>query len=194
MTETGLYHPLAAVLSADAPRLHPSELQGVICGVLAAGLEAEPAELLGVLAAHAELGSGWSDSAAHLIGEVRDDAHAAFHGETLDLTLALPPDDTSLAERVAALGVWCEGFMVGFGTGTAGMKDTELPPAVQEAIADLSAVSQVEAPEDPDAEAERMLEDVTEHCRVAALTVFTELALMRRRQKGDNVPQTPTRH
>lgn len=194
MTDSGIYHPLAATLSRDTPTLHPSELHGVVCGLLAAGQEASAPELLGMLASHAGLGQGWSEATAALIVAARDEAHAAFHGDALDLALALPDDEAPLDERVTALGLWCEGFMVGFGTGTAGAADADLPPAVQEAIADLSAVSRVEAPEDADEDAERMLEDVAEHCRVAALTIFTELALMRRREIGDNAPRTPTRH
>lgn len=188
-----VFQPLALSLSSDAPRMNPAELQGVICGLLASGQAAEGPEMLGVLASHAGLRDGWGKGCATMLVSLRDHAFKAFHGDALDLDILLPADQQPLAERVNALACWCEGFMAGFGTGTAGMKDADLPPSLQEAIADIVAISQVEAPEQGDDEAENLFEQVLEHCRVSALLVFTELALMRRRQKGDNVAE-PTRH
>lgn len=193
--ESDLFAPLAAVLATEAPRLNPSELQGVICGLLAAGMTAEEPELCGVLASHAGLRDGWSSAATQIFSTLRQRAWDAFHGDTLELSLLLPDEQQPLAERVAALAVWCEGFMVGFGTGTAGMKYSDLPPSLQEAIADMAAISQVEVPEDEEDDADGHLEQVIEHCRVSALLVFTELALLRRRQKSDNKKTAePTRH
>ncbi|MDF1782191.1 MAG: UPF0149 family protein [Alcanivoracaceae bacterium] len=183
----------ASLLANEAPHLNPSELHGVICGLLASGLSAEDPEMQGVLASHADVKHGWSMSAQSLFGKFRDEAHAAFHGDSLEMSILLPDEEQLLSDRVAALAVWCDGFMVGFGTGTAGMKDADLPTPLQEAIADLVAISQVESPEDEDEEGESLFEQVVEHCRVSALLIFTELALMRRRQNGQNTNE-PTRH
>lgn len=188
-----VFQPLLMSLSSEAPRMNPAELQGVICGLLAAGLSAEGPEMLDVLASHAGLRDGWGKGCAAMLVSLRDHAYKAFHGDALELDILLPEDSEPLSDRVAALGCWCDGFMAGFGTGTAGMKDADLPPSLQEAIADIVAISQVEAPQQQDDEGEGLFEQVLEHCRVSALLVFTELALMRRRQKGDNNAE-PTRH
>jgi uncharacterized protein YgfB (UPF0149 family) len=92
--------------------------------------------------------------------------------------------------RVAALAQWCEGFLTGFGTGSAGVKDAELAPALQEAIADLAAVSQVDVPEGDGEEEEALLSQVTEHCRMAALMVFTEWQLKARQPEKQSAPVT----
>lgn len=189
-----LYTRLADLLASEAPRINPAELHGVVCGLLASGMTAETAELCGVLASHAALRDGWSLAARDLFTELRNQAWEAFHGDTLELALLLPDSREPLADRVTALASWCEGFMVGFGTGTAGMKDADLPPSLQEAIADLAAISQVDVPEEEDEAAAGQLEQVVEHCRISALLVFTELALMRRRQKSDNRGSEPVRH
>lgn len=191
--QADLFAPLASLLASEAPRMSPAELQGVICGLLATGISAEGPEVLGVLVSHAGVRDGWSRASQEIFLQLSEHAHAALHGDSLELELLLPPDDAPLAERVTALAAWCEGFMVGFGTGTAGMKDADLPPALQEAIADLAAISQVEAPDEEDDDSENMFEQVAEHCRMSALLVFTELALMHRREKRDNAAQ-PTRH
>ena len=110
------------------------------------------------------------------------------------------PDEDDLDLRVAALGQWSEGFLVGFGTGAAGVADTELSPGVQEALSDLSAVSQVTTPEETGEEEERMFEQVAEHCRMSALMIYTDLVMKQQAAKkpgpGDAAePETPpTRH
>lgn len=192
-TESDLFEPLATLLLTEAPRMNPAELQGVICGLLSSDTNATAPHVLGILASHAALRDGWSAAAQSMLVTLSEEAGHAFQGDSLDLTILLPGDDQPLSERVASLAVWCEGFMVGFGTGTAGLKDADLPPSLQEAIADLAAISQVETPEEDDEEAENLFEQVLEHCRVSALLVFTELALMRRRKAGggskdDNEP------
>lgn len=174
--------------------MNPAELHGVICGLLSSDNNATAPKVLGVLASHAAVTDGWSTQAQGMLVTLSEQAGHAFQGDALDLDILLPADDQPLSERVVSLAVWCEGFMVGFGTGTAGLKDADLPPSLQEAIADLAAISQVETPEDEDAEAENFFEQVLEHCRVSALLVFTELALMRRRKAGKDDNNEPVRH
>lgn len=182
-TESDLFESLATLLLTEAPLMNPAELHGVICGLLSSDTSAA-AHTLAVLASHAGLSDGWSAAAEKMLVTLSEGAGHAFQGDALDLTILLPGDDEPLSERVVSLAVWCEGFMVGFGTGTAGLKDVDLSPSLQEAIADLAAISQVETPEDEDREGEKLFEQVLEHCRVSALLVFTELALMRRRKAG----------
>jgi uncharacterized protein len=191
-TDSDLFHPLAEALAQAGVRHSPSELHGVICGLLSTGIETEAPALLGVLAGHVELPGGWPTRAADLLVTLRDQAVSAFDGDGLDLALLLPADDEELALRVAALAQWCEGFLSGFGTGSAGVRDADLAPALQEAIADLAAVSQVDEPEGEGEEEEALLSQVTEHCRMAALMVFTEWQL-KMRQPVVNKP-TVTQH
>ncbi|MDF1628262.1 MAG: YecA family protein [Alcanivoracaceae bacterium] len=179
-TDSDLFQPLAEALSHAGVRHSPSELHGVICGLLSTGIETEAPELLGVLASHVDLTDSWPARAADLLVGLRDQAVSAFDGDGLDLALLLPDDDEELALRVAALGQWCEGFLTGFGTGSAGVKDAQLAPSLQEAIADLAAVSQVDVPDGDGEEEEALLSQVTEHCRMAALMVFTEWQLKAR--------------
>ena len=189
-SDSDLFHPLAEALSHAGVRHSPSELHGVICGLLSTGIETEAPTLLGVLASHAELPDGWPARAADLLVTLRDQAVSAFDGDGLDLALLLPDDDEDLGLRVAALAQWCEGFLTGFGTGSAGVKDAELAPALQEAIADLAAVSQVDVPEGDGEEEEALLSQVTEHCRMAALMVFTEWQLKARQPDKQAAPVT----
>lgn len=189
-TETDLFNPLAEALRHAGVRHSPSELHGVICGLLSTGIESDAPELLGMLASHVDLTSDWPTRVANILVELRDQAVLAFDGDGLDLDILLPDDDEELALRVAALAQWCEGFLTGFGTGSAGVKDEQLAPALQEAIADLAAVSQVDTPDDDGEEEEALLAQVAEHCRMAALMVFTEWQLKARAPKTNKAPVT----
>lgn len=189
-TETDLFNPLAEALRHAGVRHSPSELHGVICGLLSTGIESDAPELLGMLASHVDLIGDWPAQVANILVVLRDQAVLAFDGDGLDLDILQPDDDEELALRVAALAQWCEGFLTGFGTGSAGVKDEQLAPALQEAIADLAAVSQVDTPDDDGEEEEALLAQVAEHCRMAALMVFTEWQLKARAPKTNNAPVT----
>lgn len=200
MSTEELYNPLSEALSEAGVDAGASEVHGVICGLLSTGVSAEDAELQGLLASHTEVAGDWTPEAKQLFGELRDLARDGLLGGGMDLTLLLPRDDADLPTRVDALGRWAEGFLVGFGTGTAGMKDSDLPPALQEALSDLSAISNVDVPEEDDEEEEAMFQQVAEHARMAALMVFTELVMREDTDGGDEAgdedeePEPPTTH
>jgi uncharacterized protein YgfB (UPF0149 family) len=189
------FNQLARVFAGAGIAHSPSELHGVICGLLATGHGVDDAPLLGILAAHAELPQGFPDALTAELIDCRDSAHEGFSDTGLELALLLPDDDEDLGLRVAALGQWSEGFLIGFGTGAAGMSDSQLSPGVQEALSDLAAVSQIDTPEEHGEEEESLLEQVTEHCRMAALMIYTDLVMKPIDDPAPPPPgDAPTRH
>lgn len=190
---TECFEPLVEQLQQQGVMHSPSELHGVMCGLLSTGSGQRNDEALAVLAAHVDI-ARWEASATTLWLEIRDLAVEAFTGEGLEFHLLLPDDSEELGVRVAALGQWCEGFLVGFGTGTANTKESQLSPSLQEAIRDLAAISQVDLPEDNSEEEEDLFTQVVEHTRMAALMVFTELALEARKEKPATAAVNPPTH
>lgn len=187
---------MVRMLSTAGIAHSPSELHGVICGLLATGQGRETPSLLATLATHAEQPAGVPEPLSAALLECRDSALAGFSGASLDLALLLPPGDEELGLRVAALAQWCEGFLVGFGTGAAGISDSALSPGIQEALSDLAAISQVETPEEEGDEQEHLLEEVAEHCRMSALMIYTDLVMKPASAKAQKTQPsgTPTRH
>jgi uncharacterized protein YgfB (UPF0149 family) len=189
------FDPLSAILLQAGVRHSPAELHGVICGLLSTGVAAEDAELCGLLASHTDLVGQWPADAVQAFAALRDMARDGLLGGSMDLVLCLPDDEAALSDRVGALGQWAEGFLVGFGTGTAGMKDSDFPPSLQEALSDLSAISQVDLPEDDSTEEADLFEQVAEHTRMAALMVFTELVMRdKAAAQEDNEGDKPITH
>lgn len=156
----------------------PSEIHGVLCGALALTPAPSEADVLSRIAMHI----GEDSCPAALVGEwrqLRNDILAAYQGGELTLELLLPE---APIKRVAALAAWCEGFIAGFGDASASRLRHQsarpvLPRAVNEALTDLMAIRQAEVPEQLSEDDARDLVQIEEHCRMVALTIFTEMAL-----------------
>ena len=92
-------------------------------------------------------------------------------GADITVVLLLPTDDAPLAERAAALGEWCQGFLSGFGLTR---RAYALSDEANEVLRDLAAIAQVQdaLEESEDGESDYM--EVMEYLRVAPLLLFSE--------------------
>ena len=152
------------------------------------GHPCSPAELHGLLLGRSAAGAGfdhdsWLADAADLLeGEIQDNVRNALiglqemvkgelTGDDMTVVLLLPSDDVPLAERAAALGEWCQGFLAGFGLN---YRDNALSEEGKEVLQDLAAIAQVQdaLEESDDGESDYM--EVMEYLRVAPLLLFTE--------------------
>jgi uncharacterized protein YgfB (UPF0149 family) len=177
MTLPGYPQILEQLQQHQLPYL-PSELQGVVCGALAVTPAPSEGAVLALLANHV----GEERWPAALVGNwrvLRQQVLEAYQGDDLALTLLLPE---SGVDRIEALATWCEGFLAGFAeTGLlaerAGAVSHGLPALVNEALGDLMAIGQMNVPEEMSELERTQLAEIEEHCRMAAFTVFTEMAL-----------------
>ena len=111
-----------------------------------------------------------SDSLELLFG----DLHESWSGMGLDFELLLPDDDELIEERADALGAWCGSFLAGLGLSGEISKTRNLSEDVRQALEDLSEIARIEA-DGQDETLEKAFADVSEHVRLAALLVATEL-------------------
>ncbi|MBV4549649.1 YecA family protein [Pseudomonas sp. SWRI102] len=177
------YQAFATLLSTSGHPVSPAELHGLLLGrsCAGAGFEAE----------------GWLADAAELLeGEPTDNVRNALIGlqemvkgeltsDDMTVVLLLPTDDAPLAERAAALGQWCQGFLAGFGLTR---REYALSEEAKEVLQDLAAISQVQdaLEESDDGESDYM--EVMEYLRVAPLLLFTET------KKTDAAAAKPSLH
>ncbi len=182
--DRGLYQRITEALAQCDIHQSPAELHGVICGFLAGGGTPERDQLLALLAQHAELPTRWPPEIESAWMALHDEAVVGFTGNDLSLSLLLPVTNAPLAERISSLGEWSDGFLAGFATGHASNR-VALEDEVHEALEDLVAISQIgiKFEDGNDAACRAHLEEITEHCRMSAILVFTELALKRRTKK-----------
>lgn len=170
---------VSAVLEAREWELSAAELHGSLCGILSAR---------GQPRSGAEPGCSWLDTvldqpasgglAEHerrlfdqlgsMAQQQLEEGECAFHP-------LLPGDDRDLADRVVALGQWCDGFVGGLGLG--GLRTTDaLSGMGREAIEDLARIARTELSLDEDSEGdESAFAEVLEFVRIGAVLVYEEL-------------------
>lgn len=166
------YTSFAALLNTSGHPVSPAELQGLLLGRCCAGA--------GFTA------QGWLEEAQDLFdNEIPSSLHAALQGlqemvkaellaeSSVSLTLLLPSDDDSLAERTIAVGEWAQGFLSGFG-GNIG--NAELSSDVREILEDLISIAQIQPDDEEDEDGEVAYMEINEYLRVAPLFIFTECA------------------
>ena len=104
--------------------------------------------------------------------------HVLENGQ-LDFQLMLPEDDRAMAERAAALGQWCQGFL--YGLGSSPIPDVDaLPAEVGEIVRDLSAMTQIGVDADESLEDnEQAYAELVEFVRVGVQLLYDELAPFR---------------
>lgn len=163
------YQAFATLLTASGHNVSPAELHGVLLGRSCAGAGFDH--------------EGWLIDAAELLeGDIQDNVRNALiglqemvkgelTGDDVTVVLLLPTDDAPLADRAAALGEWCQGFLSGFGLTR---RAYALSDEANEVLRDLAAIAQVQdaLEESEDGESDYM--EVMEYLRVAPLLLFSE--------------------
>lgn len=181
------FEQLADDLREVASLIHPSEYHGMVSGRLAANsLLQDP---------------NWEESSLDFIGpaentagralsrvlELPEPVAVALRDPDFSFQLLLPGEDWSLDARIAALGHWCEGFLLGLALGgldRSGWDD--LSPELAESMTDLAAIAQVEERGDGD---EGDFEQLYEYVRMVVLTVCAERRESDRADELELAPQ-----
>ncbi|UYM13969.1 UPF0149 family protein [Endozoicomonas euniceicola] len=149
---------------------HPSELHGLLCGLLAGG------ERPGVEA--------WQRQVAGMLGDEPLDEVSLQHFAVMyestrsqlergdfGIQVLLPDDEESMEQRTEALGLWCHGFLSGFGESAA---NKQLSDDLNGILHDFSEIAQIQESDESD-ETERFFLEVSEYVRMALLNVFAEM-------------------
>ena len=136
----------------------PSQLHGLLCGQLSAGLR--PTSEI------------WLEIAASQMC-CEDVLPPSVRGGLIELYDFTLHEDNTLAEQAEALGQWCSGFLSGFGL--AGLAESALSEEASSALKDIAQISLVQTEElADDEEAERDLFEICEYVRMVTLMLFNE--------------------
>jgi uncharacterized protein YgfB (UPF0149 family) len=163
------YQALNQVLSQTMQKLHPSQVHGMISGILSGNV--------GEKLNWEELVAGGEDrSKTHDILQALFLASQKQLEEFLfEFELMLPPDSESLSERAEALTLWCQGYLTGLK-----LSDVKLagraPGDVTEAINDMIEIAKMNY-EDVVAseEDEAAYTDLVEYVRMAAILIYQDM-------------------
>jgi hypothetical protein len=175
MPSSVAFADVAQALAAGASAVHPAEAHGCLCGALCLRPDYSLAEWLDeILPDVASAARGDGPFAA-----LFDESAGVLARPDMEFEPLLPDDASELAERVASLAAWCQGFLYGFGaSGTAAQ--AKLPETVNEVLADLARLSHAGAVGSESSEVEEeAYAELVEFLRAAVQVVYEELGAVR---------------
>ncbi|GAA0789935.1 UPF0149 family protein [Marinobacterium sediminicola] len=162
------------LVEEGALTVSPSELHGLLAGQVAAGARFDPVTLLQRIQELFDIEPLQGEGVRKSIMQLYLATLQQFEAPDFSFELLLPEDDQPLAVRAEALGIWCSGFLSGFG-----LQERKGPQGLsvegQETLRDLAQIVQISTEADADTEEdEGDLMEVQEYVRMAALLVFSE--------------------
>ena len=112
--------------------------------------------------------------------------------DTYTFQLMLPDDDDSLVERGHALGVWVQGFNLGFGLQ---QKDSPVTSSeVKEVLTDFAEIANLSDEMEENEDTEQAYFEISEYVRISALLCFSELGTLPTKQGNDGASASDTIH
>jgi len=200
------YETLEPMLKEQGLAVTPSELHGLLCGMICGGMAVDGEQWLAPVSDYANQGDTLTDGAKMVVRSVFDAASAELGGLTqtlftstaaelaemeFDVALLLPAEGSELMLRAEALSEWVTNFISGLGL--MGMDKKQLSDDVTEAVAALEEIAQLGIDEDEDMQEQAMLFDnVVAYVPECVLTCLVGLS-----QRGDVEDETadkPTLH
>jgi uncharacterized protein YgfB (UPF0149 family) len=170
------FDELNAALDQLDTEVQASEVHGTLTGLLCVNVGAGSDIWQKNLWPHLPEDDLLINEALAVFNRAHDATRRQLNDPTCDFQLLLPDDESPLAERVNALGDWCQGFLIGLSLG--GIKDfTALPENAKEIANDLVEIARAgtsyelgETEEDENAYAELL-----EYIRVGILLINEEV-------------------
>lgn len=149
----------------------PSELHGMLCGLLARPEEIDEHSWLTGAATFLEQSNFESDEAKTLLLEMFATTRQQLTATGFELLMLLPEDDVDISERAEHLGRWCLGFVTGLGAAR-----TALTEEGKETLEDVEKIAQIDEQSLEECEEhEQDLMQLVEYVRMAALMLHSEL-------------------
>lgn len=163
---TGLMH--RHNISADA-----AELQGILCGMLAGGMDPENTDWKVSLEDFINVGEPLNSEVASMTVTLYQQLCKQLQDEEFSLVLCMPEDGAPIEERGQSLIAWVQGFLLGFGVQQQELKSCS--DDVKEALQDFSDIIQMDSDMPEGEESEQALFEVIEYVRISAMLCFSEL-------------------
>ncbi len=177
------YQGVNDALAQASAEMGAAECHGMCCGVLCASGQLNIEAMVARLAGGGDGEKASAGGAADQLRTLLTDTTAQLNGGEFDLQLLLPDDEVVLAERSVALGLWCQGFVMGLSAGGV-TEDTQLPQDSRELLLDFTRIAhslheREDLEQDDDDEDEAAYVEVQEYIRLGVLLILEELKSIR---------------
>ncbi len=165
-----------------------SEIHGILCGMLAGGMNIDDTEWSKTLNDIINQGDAIAEPAQNHITTMFNLVCQQFIEADFALRLCLPDDDQTINVRGKALVNWVNGFLVGFGLHQNDL--TNCSPEAKEALEDFADIAKLDEEMDDDEESEQAFFEVIEYVRISAMLCFNEMG----KSLIDSRQQSPVVH
>ncbi|MBU2869422.1 UPF0149 family protein [Colwellia sp. E2M01] len=178
---------MQAIIASEGLNCHASELHGVLTGLVCAGFEFEDQGYLTILNDLFNDGDSFPSSIKIALKQMFSELWSSILDDTYSFNLLLPDDDDSIVERGHALGVWVQGFNLGFGLQ---QKDNPVvSEEVKEVLTDFGEIANLSDEMEEDEDTEQAYFEIGEYVRISALLCFSELATPPNRESNNDAPK-----
>ncbi|MGD8112120.1 YecA family protein [Vibrio sp. TRT 17S01] len=184
------YLTAATELQSAGLAVNPSEMHGLLTGMLSGGLSLNDESWQPIIFDYTNDGMGWPDKALQQAKQALALTKEELTGTAMELSLLLPDEEASASLFDIADGVadWVNHFISGLGL--IGVELKKVSKDVKEALTDLEEIAKLGIDEDDDLQEQaQLMEQVIEHVKVCVLTIHAEFG-----QKPEAKEAAPTIH
>lgn len=182
------YETFSAMLKAQNIVVDAAEVQGILCGMLAGGMNLDDQDWVEALQDVVNQGDKFTSTTYDAIVLMFNKVCQEFIEADFALQICLPKDESSINVRGGALVTWVQGFLLGFGLHQNDL--TNCSAEAKEALEDLSEISRLDETMDESEETEQAFFEVIEYVRISAMLCFNEMG----KSLIDSRQQSPVVH
>lgn len=184
------YLNFASELQSAGLAVNPSELHGLLTGMLSGGMNFSDKSWQPLVFDYVSEGMAWPSNVLSITQVVLDKTSDDLTQTSLELALFLPDEEAgaTLFDVADGLADWVNHFISGLGL--IGASLTKASKDTKEALADLEEIAKLGIDEDDDMQEQGdLLEQVIEHAKACVLIIHAEFG-----QKIMPSPPSPTIH
>lgn len=169
-SEIPTYNEIASALKKAKVDFQPSEIHGLMCGLICATPSDRKIHWETIL-----LGKKKIPKSLDRVQYLFDSSYSQLAHFSFEFALLLPTENADINSRTEALGLWCQGFLTSLNKANVPIENRE-PGDATEAIADLIEISQVSFGDIAETEEdEAAYFELVEYVRLAVVMIYQEL-------------------
>jgi len=181
------YEQVEEILADAECETSAAELQAMLCGLLAAGVDAKNSRWLSTVAPLIAGDRPLTDALTSLSKQLFGWSLSQISQQDALAPMLLPDDSYPAIDQLEALAEWCEGFLLGFGLQTS--NQTIDNHEVREALTDIAEISQLDSNAEENDETQSALFTLVEHIKVAVQVIYWEMVMKQVNVGGGKTPQ-----
>lgn len=160
---------------------HAGQAHGLLCGHLSVGGADGATRWFGQVLEGADPGHASRDQCEALLDALCAITWRQLVDRQSDFTMLLPHDDDPIAQRTAAMGLWCEGFLHGLVSEkhSDALKERLAAEPLEDVIKDMLQITRAAADDDDAESDESAYFELVEYLRIATQLTYEELAKFR---------------